>query len=137
MKIEFSVALLSTIDVELGDALRSWCNTASEDAREAKLDLDIFEAAIRGYARKARTGPPLTESEWDSIVPGIERISLELSARFARDALEESYFGWNPKYKTRGDHNLLRARGQYSLALAVHNNRTEMEAAVQRARKAR
>ena len=128
---------VSTIDVELGDALRSWCNTASEDARVAKLDMEIFEAAVRGYARKARSGPPLTEHEWASIVPGFERISLELSARFARDALEESYFGWNPKYKTRGDHNLLRAKGQYSLALAIYNHRSELEAAVQRARKAR
>ena len=135
--IDLDTMGVSTLDVELGDALRSWCNTASEDARVAKLDLEIFEAAIRGYARKARTGPPLTELEWESIVLGVERISLELSARFARDALEERYFGWNPKYKSRGEHNLLRAQGQYSLALALHNRRSELEAAVQRARKAR
>ena len=39
----------STLDVELGDALRSWCNTAGEDSAEATFDLDIFSAAIQGF----------------------------------------------------------------------------------------
>lgn len=104
-----------TLDTEMGDAFRSWCNPASEDSPAARFDLAVFDAAIRGYAVGALSHGP-TEAEWASIVPGIERIALELAARFARDALEESYFGWNAKYGTRGDHNLLRARGQLDLA---------------------
>ena len=92
---------------------------------------------MRGYARMARTGPPVLTEEWESIVPGFERIALELAARFARDAMEERYFGWDPKFGTRGEHNLLRAKGQYSLALAIHNRRQELEALLTKARKAR
>lgn len=135
--IDLDTLGVSTIDVELGDALRSWCNQSSEDAEHAHIDLEIFEAALRGYARMSKEGPGLSDEEWESIVPGLERISLELSARFARDTLEESYFGWDKKYRSRSAHNLVRAKGQYALALAVNNQRSELEAAVNRARKAR
>jgi len=116
--IDLDTCQWGTLDAELGDALRSWCNPASEDARAARFDLALFEGAIRGYAAGAGDEGPTAE-EWSSIVPGIERICLELSARFARDALEESYFGWDPRHGGRGEHNLLRARGQLSLARTV------------------
>ncbi len=113
-----------TLDAELGDALRSWCNPALEDETPA-FNLELFGAAMSGYAagwaeaaRAGREGP--IEEEWASIVPGVERISLELAARFATDALEERYFGWDPtRYATRSDHDLARARGQLALAGAV------------------
>lgn len=119
-----------TLDAELGDALRSWCNTAPEDAAPA-FDLELFGAAMSGYAAgwveaapAGRAGP--TEEEWASIVPGIERISLELAARFATDSLEERYFGWDPtRYATRSDHDLARARGQLALAVVVHQAATD------------
>ena len=47
-------------------------------------------------------------------------MSLELAVRFAADALDESYFGWDAgRFASRGDHNLVRARGQWSLHEAV------------------
>ena len=63
-------------------------------------------------------------------MPGLERIALELAARFARDALEESYFGFDPAFGGRGEHNLLRARGQAALARSVAANRSTLEAVV-------
>jgi hypothetical protein len=46
----------------------------------------------------------------------VEVISLELAARFLADALQESYFGWNrERFSSAGEHNLVRARGQWSL----------------------
>ena len=122
-----------TLDIELGDAMRSWCNPAAEDSREGVFDLALFEAAMTGYAKSAGDAGP-TEAEWQSIVPGIERICWELSARFAIDALEERYFGWNERFGTRGEHNLLRAQGQISLAKSVRHQRAEAEAALKRAR---
>jgi Ser/Thr protein kinase RdoA (MazF antagonist) len=119
-----------TIDAELGDALRSWCNTATEDSGAPVFDIELFEAAMRGYAR----GGELSEDEWSSVVPGVERIALELAGRFARDALEESYFGWEQRFGGRGEHNLLRARGQLALAGEVRSLRGALEAAVGRAR---
>ena len=54
-----------------------------------------------------------------------EWISLELAARFAADALDESYFGWNAhRFLSRGEHNLTRARGQWSLHGALVQTRS-------------
>jgi Ser/Thr protein kinase RdoA (MazF antagonist) len=132
--IDLDTLQWGTLDAELGDALRSWCNTASEDSPEPEFDLEIFEAAMRGYVDGAR-GLPLTRAEWESIVPGIERISLELAARFAKDALEERYFGWDPaSFGSSGDHNLARAGAMADLALSVHERADEAEALLRRLR---
>jgi len=117
--IDLDTFARGTVDIELGDAMRSWCNPATENVADARFDIEIFAAAMQGYAQYAQ----LTDAEWDAIGPGIERICLELAARFARDALEESYFGFDPAYGGRGEHNLLRARGQASLARSVRDQR--------------
>ena len=107
----------TTVDVEIGDALRSWCNLGSEDVAEPEFDVGVAAAALGGYLSAA---PWLTDAEGASIPRSTERICLELAARFAADALHESYFGWDPsKAATRGEHNLLRARGQLALAASA------------------
>lgn len=113
------------LDAEIGDALRSWCNPLGEDAGRGLVDLDIFAAAVAGYLAEAAFVEP---RERDAIVLGMWRISVELAARFCADADQESYFGWDPKVApSRGDHNLLRARCQLSLALDVEARRSELE----------
>jgi len=131
--IDLDTLQWGTLDTELGDAMRSWCNPAAEDTADTSFHIELFEAAMRGYATGAADHPP-TPEEWSSIVPGVERICWELSARFAADALNECYFGWNPAFGTRGDHNLLRARGQMALAKSVRQQRSKAEAALGRAR---
>ncbi len=99
---------------ELGDAWRSWCNRRGEDAPEAALDLDVFTASLDGY--REEVGRTLSVDERQGLLLGPEWISLELAARFAADALVEAYFGWDPgRFSGRGEHNLTRARGQFSL----------------------
>jgi Ser/Thr protein kinase RdoA (MazF antagonist) len=99
---------------ELGDAWRSWCNRHGEDAPEAALDPDVFRDSLDGY--RAGLGRPLLPDEARALLLGVEWVSLELAARFAADALVEAYFGWDPaRFPARGEHNLARARGQYSL----------------------
>lgn len=120
-----------TIDVECGDALRSWCNLRGED-ETADLSLDHVGAAVHGYAQAAH----LSGAEWDALVPGLERIALELAARFARDALQERYFRWDPaRAPGHGEHNLLRAQGQLSLAREVAARRSQLTAIVATARR--
>ena len=103
---------------ELGDAWRSWCNRAGEDDVDARLDLDVFRASLEGYL--AGLGRPLSADERSGLLLGVEWISLELAARFAADALAESYFGWDAtRFPGRGEHNLVRARGQWSLHQAL------------------
>lgn len=100
--------------IELGDAWRSWCNPVSEDIEEAVVDLEIFGASAEGYVDALEL--ELAPGELESLVVALERIALELCARFAADALEESYFGWDrERFDTAGEHNLARARGQLSL----------------------
>ncbi len=105
-----------SLDVELGDAWRSWCNPKGEDTTEPVFDLDVFTASAQGYLSER----DLPREVRDALPAGIERICLELAARFAADALHERYFGWNSALApNRGEHNLLRATGQLKLARIV------------------
>ncbi|MBN2576153.1 MAG: aminoglycoside phosphotransferase family protein [Deltaproteobacteria bacterium] len=99
---------------ELGDAWRSWCNLSGEDSRQVRVDLDVLRASFHGYA--GAVGRAVTEPERRALLASVEWISLELAGRFATDALNESYFGWDAqRYPGRGEHNLVRSRGQLAL----------------------
>lgn len=103
---------------ELGDAWRSWCNPTGEDTPQSTFDLEVYEASLAGWAETF--APPPTPEEREGLLSGVEWITLELAARFLADALRESYFGWNrQRYPSRGEHNLVRARSQWSLHEAV------------------
>lgn len=113
--IDLDTLAWTTLDLELGDALRSWCNTTDESSHEPTFDLDRYHIAINAYTRAASDW--LTDAERASFPRAVERICLELSSRFAADALNESYFGWDPTLApSRGMHNLIRARSQLALA---------------------
>jgi Ser/Thr protein kinase RdoA (MazF antagonist) len=127
--IDLDTVAPMALHLELGDAWRSWCNHSGEDANTARFDLAIFEASLRGWA-DARPFE-LTASECQALVHGVEWITLELAARFAADALAESYFGWNrSRFPAAGEHNLLRAHGQWSLHAQVLACRRERETLV-------
>ncbi len=112
------------IDRELGDAWRSWCNPGGEDLSKAQFNLQLFEASAQGYLAHCS----LSAEDRQSLPAAIERICLELASRFAADALLESYFGWDPRVApSRGEHCLLRAQGQMSLALSVREQQAAME----------
>ncbi len=118
------------IACEMGDAWRSWCNPAGEDTEATRFDLELFTASAGAWLAAA---PPLTEGELSSLVPGIERISLELAARFCTDAVRNTYFREDREaYPERGRHNLIRARGQFNLAVSARRVRAECEAVVRR-----
>ncbi|MEO8703129.1 MAG: phosphotransferase [Kofleriaceae bacterium] len=115
---------LGTLAFELGDAMRSWCNPSGEDAGSVLFDLPIFAAAIRGFRSVA--DPIVTPGERASIVSGLETVCIELAARFAVDVFRDDYFGWDPaRFPSRRAHNLIRARGQLTLALAVRAARSD------------
>ncbi len=104
---------------ELGDALRSWCNAAGEDHPNPEIDERAHAAAVQGYFEGWRGPLDRTRRAQvsEALLVGLPWICLELSARFAADALNERYFGWDEAaFPTRGAHNLWRARGQLALA---------------------
>lgn len=88
----------------------------------------MFAASLAGYLGALSFA--LTRAEREALVHGVEWISLELTARFAADALRERYFGWDrSRFPAAGEHNLLRARGQWALhqaALATREARAEL-----------
>lgn len=113
--IDLDTVLRRPLYHDLGDAWRSWCNPRPEDDPEARLDLDIFEASAAGYLEALSF--ELTTPERDSLTTALERVALELSARFATDTLQETWFGWDPaRFKRSADHQLLRAKAQLNLA---------------------
>ena len=121
-----------TVAIEIGDALRSWCNPAGESAENVKVDVDIFRAAIEGYAKTAHE--LLSRDEIDSLVPGLETIALELASRFALDALEDRYFAWDStRYPSRTAHDLARAISQLALAQSAAALRGELHERVRQA----
>jgi aminoglycoside phosphotransferase (APT) family kinase protein len=114
----------STLALELGDAMRSWCNPHGEDAGAVAFDLAIFEAAMRGFRRTA--GPGVAPEERRAVALGLETVCVELAARFAVDVFRDEYFGWDPaRFPSRRAHNLVRAHGQLALGLAVRAARGE------------
>lgn len=118
--------------LELGDAMRSWCNPAGEDATSTEVDLEVFQALVSGYASTARD--EVSDEERDALVSGFAQIALELTARFLADTLNERYFGWNAeRFDSRGAHNLTRARGQWALFEATTRSRATLERRVREA----
>ena len=125
--LDLDTLAMLPLDVELGDAWRSGCNPAGEDVGEASFALELFEASAAAYLQ----ANPLDVEVRAALPGGVERICLELAARFAADALNERYFGWSPRVAPgRGEHNLLRALGQRSLAASVRAQRGGLERAL-------
>ena len=66
--------------IEMGDAWRSWCNPAGEsNLEQTYFDLSLFEASANGWLAEMKS---ITAEEKKNLISGIERICLELSARF-------------------------------------------------------
>ncbi len=113
------------VALELGDAVRSWCNPATEDTTAANLSMPLFKAAMQGYATTAKN--LLTRAEITAIPDAAFTIALELAVRFCADALNENYFAWDAgRFTSAGAHNLARAVGQLALAESLRDSRDAM-----------
>ena len=52
---------------------------------------------------------PLSTDEQHYVYRGARMIALELASRFAKDTIDDSYFGWDAdRYKSRKAHNRAR-----------------------------
>lgn len=118
------------VALELGDAMRSWCNPSAEDAPESRFSLPLFEAAVAGYAEAA--AGLLEEAEWSAIPAATSTITVELAARFCADALAERYFLWDAgRYASASAHNRARALGQLELAASIDAQMDDLRAIVE------
>lgn len=99
------------ITLELGDAMRSWCNPCGEDEPDSCFLLEHFQAGMEGYQQSS--DGLLSQAECESILPAILTIYIELAARFCADALNENYFAWNDKrFSSHSEHSQIRAMSQ-------------------------
>jgi Ser/Thr protein kinase RdoA (MazF antagonist) len=116
--IDFDTILEHFSAVDLGDALRSWCNKTSEDDASAVIDEGLCEAALAGYAEGL--GRALTTDERNLYLRATKLIALELASRFLIDVVRDNYFGFDSaRYPDRRSHNIARAIGQYHLAQSI------------------
>jgi Ser/Thr protein kinase RdoA (MazF antagonist) len=117
------------LPLELGDALRSWCNPSGEDEATGAFSAPLFQAAVEGYGSVSR-GWILAE-ETGAIVAATANIQVELAARFCADALNERYFGWDAgRFGSRSEHNRVRAAGQLAVHRSLMVQRNILEKAV-------
>ncbi len=108
--VDVDTFMRSSIAVEMGDALRSWCMPGGEDAGQVIFDRDVYDAALAGYYSTAKF---LTAEEKNSIPWGVKLMTLDLAARFATDALDENYFRLDSsKYASLFEQNKKRAENQ-------------------------
>ena len=114
------------LSCELGDAWRSWCNPAGEDEPDrCTFDEALFAASLEGWWA---TGPQPEGVEREALIAGIERICLELSARFCGDAVRNAYFKEDrARFPQPGAHNLLKARCQHALGRSARDARSRCE----------
>lgn len=97
---------------DLADAIRYSANTAKEDeidTDKASLDLDLFQAFVKGYLAEAKEF--LTVEEKETLAKGIVTIVFEQGIRFLQDYITGDHY----YQTTREKQNYDRARCQFRL----------------------
>jgi Ser/Thr protein kinase RdoA (MazF antagonist) len=117
------------IHYDFGDCVRSVCNPAGEEAKDLNkvlVDLDFFEALVRGYLKQARNF--LTESDQKYLYDSVRLIAFELGLRFFTDYLAgDVYFKIN--YKGQ---NLNRGRVQMKLCESIETRESMLRRVLER-----
>lgn len=121
--IDLDTLMPGLVHYDIGDCLRSCCNTAPEDATDlsaVEFNLGVCKAALTGYA--AAAGNILTDSDVVFLYDAIRLIPFELGLRFYTDLLEGNVY-----FKTgRPDQNLARAMVQFRLVESVEQQEEEI-----------
>lgn len=109
--------------IDLGDCLRSCCNTAGESGfGRVRFDQEIFKAILQGYF--SWSDNCFSKEQFSLIYEAVLLISFELGLRFFTD-----YLRGNVYFRvTREDDNLLKAVGQFQLADDIKRQETGLRA---------
>ncbi len=104
------------IHYDIGDALRSGCNQAGEEATDlatVRFDIELARAMLAGYWSEA--GSLLSEHDIDYLYDAIRLLPFELGLRFFSDHLAGNVY-----FKVgRPRHNLDRALVQFKLTQSI------------------
>lgn len=125
--IDLDTVMAGLVHYDIGDCLRSCCNTVEEDSAAldaVKFDLERCEAVLAGYATAARD--VLTENDLYFLFDAVRLIPFELGLRFYTDFLEgNAYFK-----VSRQNQNLERARVQFGLVESIENQEEEIRSII-------
>jgi hypothetical protein len=114
---------------DFGDSIRFGANTAKEDEKDLSkvtLSLPLFQTYVEGYLEGCNH--ILSRSEIEQLPLGAYTMTMECGMRFLSDYLEgDTYF--RIAYP---EHNLVRARDQFALALDMERKTEEMKEIVKK-----
>jgi aminoglycoside phosphotransferase (APT) family kinase protein len=117
---------------DFGDLVRTAGNASSEDEcrlERVYLRLPVFEALVQGYLEEAAS--LFTEQELSLLVVAGKLVSLETGVRFLTDYLEgDTYFK-----SAHAQHNLQRARNQFTLVGSIEQQESAMQTIIARLRR--
>jgi Ser/Thr protein kinase RdoA (MazF antagonist) len=126
--IDLDTVMPGLVQYDIGDCLRSCCNTMGENAADlsaVRFDLERCKAVLAGYAGAGRGF--LTGNDVSFLFAAIKLIPFELGLRFYTDFLEGNvYF----KASSR-DQNLDRALVQFKLVESIEEQEDELRAIIQ------
>ncbi len=104
---------------DFGDAIRTTANSAEEDESDTSmifLNIELFEAYVRGYVSETRQF--LTKTEVENLALSARVLTFTIGLRFLTDYIEgDSYFKIAFPL-----HNLQRARAQFALVKSIEAN---------------
>jgi len=125
--IDLDTVMPGPVQYDIGDCLRSCCNTRGEDAdylSGVRFDIQRCNAMLAGYTAVARSF--LTDADFDFFYDGVRLIPFELGLRFYMDFLAGNvYF----KVCSR-EQNLNRAMVQFKLLESIEEQEYRIRAII-------
>ncbi len=124
--IDFDTIMKGSKFIDIGDLTRSLF--ISEDLDELNYSRKMHDKFIVGYymtmVKHSQKDERISKKDFmKQCIDATMLISLELAIRFYIDVIEDNYFGFNEtKYKTRKEHNIVRAQNCYELFRIVHKD---------------
>lgn len=109
---------------DFGDSIRFGANTASEDEKDlsrVSVNLEYFEAYAKGFL--SEVGSDFVQAEIDNLAFASILMTFECGMRFLTDYLNGDIY-----FKTAyPEHNLVRAKDQFTLVADMEKHLDEME----------
>ncbi|MBD2308088.1 aminoglycoside phosphotransferase family protein [Chroococcidiopsis sp. FACHB-1243] len=127
--IDLDTLMPGLIHYDIGDCLRSSCNSLGEETQqwqEVRFETELAQAILQGYVSQAKDF--LTEKDYEYIYDSIRLLAFELGLRFFTDYLVGNVHFSKVKY---AEHNLVRALVQFQLTQSIETQQSVISAIVQ------
>lgn len=122
--IDTDTVMPGIVHYDFGDAIRTICNTASEDEKNLEIvnfNLVYYKAYVKGFLEKMTNS--LSPIEIKYLPLGAKTTIFIMALRFLTDFLNEDIY-----YKIDyPDHNFIRAKNQFKLIESLSEKYKEME----------